>query len=520
MSSFQIESCFGAEIGAGYFDIDEILDIFKIKNAVVNHKRAKKLILEHGRKERIVSVVLRQLALDEVRPVLEGKMLPFDPYFNDDQLLNSRQDRLYDAQERFLMLCFSIATGKSVRSLKKLHEGLSSKEWRDRSIKGGNLFRYFRQELNDNTREYILSYKARLESIEPDQDIRKRVINIPSTTLEPEVNIPSHATKPVLIEDDVAERAKLEPTAFNDEVLTALRLFEDGHLLLLEQVERFKQGDRLDMGSLKQFCTRLIESYTRNPHALMAIRHIKDSSAYIAQHAMGMAVLGVHFARAMKLSESYVDVIALGALLFDLGRFRLPTPMVNKTTKMTAGEFDLFRKHIQLGEQIIRRSDNISKVIYHMLLDHHERVDGAGYPKGKQGEEISIYGKIAAIIDAYDALTSEQVHQKSMGPAQARRQLIKEAGLAFDKRLLAVFLKNIGRIPVGSCVSLSNRRIGFVLTLGHDFQPALVRQVYSVNNKAFIASTDIDLSKPGTSVKVEGEVDAQKFGLQFIKHLV
>ncbi|MEL0625260.1 hypothetical protein V6238_19655, partial [Marinomonas arenicola] len=87
------------------------------------------------------------------------------------------------------------ATGKSVRSLKKLHEGLSSKEWRDSSIKGGNLFRYFRQELNDNTREYILSYKARLESIESDHDIRKRVINIPSTTLEPEVNIPSQATK-------------------------------------------------------------------------------------------------------------------------------------------------------------------------------------------------------------------------------------------------------------------------------------------------------------------------------------
>ncbi|REG84851.1 HD-GYP domain-containing protein [Marinomonas pollencensis] len=520
MTSFQIESCFGAEIGAGYFDIDEILDIFKIKNAVVNHKRAKKLILEHGRKERIVSVVLRQLALDEVRPVLESKMLPFDPYFNDDQLLNSRQDRLYDAQERFLMLCFSIATGKSVRSLKKLHEGLSSKEWREKSIKGGNLFRYFRQELNDNTREYILSYKARLESIEPDREGRKRVPKVEAKPLAtPE---PKATREPSIAQSDkgITKRSNIEPTGFNDEVVTAFRLFEDGHSLLLEQVERFKQGNQLDIDGLAQFCSRLIESYSRNPHALMAIRHLKDASAYIAQHAMGMAVLGIHFARSMKLSEAYVDVIALGALLFDLGRFRLPTAMINKTTRMTDGEFDLFRKHIQLGEQIVRRSNNISKVIYHMLLDHHERVDGAGYPKGKVGKEISIYGKIAAIIDAYDALTSEQVHQKSMGPVRARRQLIKEAGLAFDKNLLAVFLKSIGRIPVGSCVSLSNGRVGFVLTLSHDFQPALVRQVYSVNNKTFIASTDIDLSKPGTSVEVVGEVDAQKFGLQFINHLI
>ena len=518
MSSFQIESCFGVNISSGYFDIDEILESFKIKDVVIDHPRAKKLIRNYGRKERIVGIALRQLALDEVRTVLESEMLPFDPYFNDDQLLNTRHERLYDAQERFLLLCFSIAAGKPVRSLKALHKGLTSKEWREKSISGQNLFQYFRQELNDNTRDYILSYKAKMEQFELG-NIEKAPANSSSENVERQSLAHSISAKGAAKNKPILDINK-EPVSFNDEVLTALRLFEEGHLLLLEQVVRFKQGDALDIVGLTRFCTLLVESYTRNPHALMAIRHIKDASSYLEQHSMGMAVLGLHFAKAMKLSDSYIAVIALGALIFDLGRFRLPTPLINKTSKMTSGEFDLFRKHIQLGEQIIRRSNDIPKVIYHMLLDHHERVDGAGYPKGKQGDEISTFGKVAAIIDAYDAMTSEQVHKGSMGPIKARRQLIKEAGLAFDKNLLAVFLKSLGKIPVGSCVALSNGRVGFVLTLNGDFQPALIRQVYSLNNKAFIASTDIDVSKASVSVVVEKEVDAQAFGLQFINHLV
>jgi HD-GYP domain-containing protein (c-di-GMP phosphodiesterase class II) len=287
-------------------------------------------------------------------------------------------------------------------------------------------------------------------------------------------------------------------------------------------VERFKRGDQLEMLELMKFCRRLIESHTRNNFSLMAIRHIKDASIYLEQHAMGMAVLGIHFAKAMKLSSAYVEVITLGALLFDLGRFRLPIAMVTKTTKMTDSEFDLFRKHIQFGEQILQKCDGVPKAVYQMLSDHHEKIDGSGYPAGKQDQEISVYGKIAAIIDAYDAMTSEQPHKPSMGPIKACQQMRKESGLAFDKQLLAVFLKSIGSIPVGSCVSLSNGRIGFVLTLNKSFQPSLIRQVYSATNKAFVEASDIELNKSAnlrTEVRIEKEVDPQMFGLQFINHI-
>lgn len=511
MPTFNIESCFGVDINVGYFDVEEILDIFDIKDVIIKSKRVQSLIKMHGRKERIVSIAMRQVAFDLLRPTLDSEFLPYDPYFSDGRLLNNRRERLYDAEERFLILCLSIAYGRSVRSLRKLNPDLNTKELRSKHIRGQSLFRYYRQELNDNTREYILTYQS-------DDEI-KQPIKVDSQTGLGAVESSDRTTNKITKTD---KNTRLAPTSFDNETATALKLFQYGHTLLTTQVENFKRGEQLDIPELKKFCLRLIESHTRNNFSLLAIRHIKDASIYLEQHAIGTAVLGIHFAKALKLSNAYVEVICLGALLFDLGRFRLPQAMVAKTTKMTDGEFDLFRKHIHFGEQILKNCDSIPKAVHQMLMDHHEKLDGSGYPAGKQGDEISVYGRIAAIIDAYDAMTSEQAHKPSMGPIKAIQQMQKESGLAFDKKLLSVFLQSIGRIPVGSCVLLTNGRVGFVLTLNKSFQPALVRQVYSLTNKAFVETSDIELNRSanlGVEVQIEKEMDPQTLGLQFINHI-
>ena len=522
MSAFKIESCFGADINVGYFNLDEILGIMKLKQEVLETKRIRSLLLTHDRKDRIVGIAMRQVAFDLLKPTLESNFLPFDPYYvNDEKLLNTKRERLYDAEERFLILCIAIANGRSVVSLRKLTPDLNTKELRSKRSQGQNLFRYFRQELDEHTREYILTYKARMQKEqEPDdQTLESKSLSTIKPDDKPLAHPPAKTTS-------IAKRPPLEnkyiPTSFDDETATALKLFRDGHSLLSTQVERFKRGEQLEVIELMRFCRRLVESHTRNNFSLMAIRHIKDASSYLEQHAMGMAVLGIHFAKAMKLSGAYVEVISLGALLFDLGRFRLPMTMVTKATKMTDGEFALFRKHIQFGEQILKKCDGIPKAVYQMLYDHHEKIDGTGYPDGKEDQDISVYGKIAAIIDAYDAITSEQPHKHSMGPIKACQKLKQESGLAFDKELLNIFMKHIGSTPVGSCVSLSNGRVGFVLTLNKEFQPSLVRQVYSLTNNAFMEATDIELNKPAnlrTEVVIEEEVDPQTFNIQFIDYI-
>ncbi|WP_421855604.1 HD-GYP domain-containing protein [Marinomonas sp.] len=325
--------------------MEEILGILGIKKEVIGCKRVQSIIKTHGRKDRLVGIAMRQVAFDELRPTLDSPFLPYDPFFSDDKLLNSRRERLYDSEERLLLLCMSIASGRSVVSVKKLNPGFTTKELRSKHAKKQSLFRYFRQELNDQTREYILSHKTRSDKNNSNTNGNDSVAKIPTTPVD---------TNFQALKAEAALKKALEtrfiPTSFDDETITAFKLFKDGHALLSAQVERFKRGEQLDMFELMKFCRRLVESHTRNNFSLMAIRHIKDASIYLEQHAMGMAVLGIHFAKAMKLSNAYVEVIALGALLFDLGRFRLPMAMVTKTTKMTDAEFDLFRKHIKFGE--------------------------------------------------------------------------------------------------------------------------------------------------------------------------
>lgn len=208
----------------------------------------------------------------------------------------------------------------------------------------------------------------------------------------------------------------------------------------------------------------------------------------------------------------------LGALLFDIGRFKLPEAIAKKTGKLTEAEFQLTRKHLSFGEVLLSGSSDIPKVVYQMLWEHHERLDGSGYPQGKFDDEISAYGKIGSIVDAYDSLTSEQVHRAALTPTEALRKMQKEAGVAFDKNILTVFIKSLGPIPVGSCVALSNGRLGFVLTLSNKHAPSLVRQVYSITTKAFISPSDIALDK-NDDVKVSKVVLPGDFDLRFIDHI-
>ena len=219
------------------------------------------------------------------------------------------------------------------------------------------------------------------------------------------------------------------------------------------------------------------------------------------------------------MSNAYTKAIAIGGLLFDIGRFKLPAPMVNKTGKLSESEFEMFKKHIDFSMRAVKASDWLVKIVYQMVDDHHEKIDGTGYPKGKVGEEISVYGKMAAIVDAYDAMTSSQSHKNPMSPAQACKKISDEAGLAFDKDLVKRFIQCVGRIPIGTCVELSNGRIGFVLTLNSSLMPKLVRQVFLVKQQKTITPQDIDLGVTAGEVSIKKIIDAQLINIKMESYL-
>lgn len=511
MAKFDVDDLFGVNIDFAYFNASEIVATFGLSKEVLQSKRVKGLIAQHGRKHRIVSIAIRQVMLSTLQPFLDEKFLPYDSSYVDDALHINPTERRYEAEEKLLYLALSLATGRSVVSLKRLGEKASTKETRAFYGRGRSLYQYLRQTLNDHTRDYIMRYKE--GEAEKAGSMAERVPNdAPDKPSKPSNTSPkagkfkkNSATQPA-------------PVSFDKEVQTALSLQEQGNELIAEQARSAVSGSPMDSEALHSFNRKLIDSYLRNPNALLCVRHIQNSDDYIAQHSFGCAVLGCHLANVLQLDEKYVEVITLGALLFDVGRFKLPPPLTNKAGKLSEAEFALMRKHLQFGEGVLKQAPQLPKVVYQMLWEHHERIDGAGYPQGKVDKEISSYGRIGAIVDAYDSMTSEQTFKAAMMPTQALKRMRSESGLAFDEKILQLFLSSLGRVPVGSCVSLTNGRLAFVLTLNQQKFPSLVRQVYSLSSKSYIPPTDIFIDKtPDT--RVDKVVAPADYGLRFVDHI-
>lgn len=508
MAKFDVTNLFGVDIGFAYFNVIELIDALGIKNEVLKSRRVASLIKQHSDKHHIVTIAIRQVTLTELKPVLNERFLPFDPYFESGQLHSGDRDRQYEVEDKLLLICWSLATGKSIKSLKRLKPDFSTREWREMYISGRSLYQLFRQILNDHTREYVLDYK------QGNVDEDGRVNHLGSITPEPEKRVDVSVSTPLKSNRGLS----VEPTPYVKEIQVAVRLMGQGTSLVQEQVVLLKSGKALDFKKLDDFIQKLVASHERNPYALLSLRHNKSEEAYLAQHTLGCAVLACHLTKALELDKRYVDVITLAALLFDVGRFKLPDPIINKTGKLSEVEYSLMRKHVNFGEGLLHSTPNIPKVVYQMLWDHHERIDGSGYPNGKEGDEISVYGKIGAIVDAYDSMTSEQPYKHSITPSGALRKMSKESGLAFDRDLLELFIKSLGVVPVGSCVELSNGRLGFVLTLNKSLRPALVRQVYSLLTKTFVASSDIALDR-NDDVTISKIILPSDYNLRFVDHI-
>lgn len=524
MKKFDVERCFGIDINFSYFEIDKIIQVLQLESEITSTSKIKRLTKLHGDRHRIVSIVKRQMLLDCVKPALASNLLPYDPYFYDKNVIANTKDRLYDAQERLLEVCLSVAVGKSVKSLRKLDGRYDSRDVRTRYEKGQSAFKHFRNILNDYTRDYILDFKeGKLnehgEQIKPQSDTDSSDSSDTSESASPNANQPRTGLS--LRQRSLMARAekKASVVTINDEIKDALPLYEDAIAIVESQVVMFKQGRPFEESVITDLVNRLIASYKRNPSALLCLRFVRSPETYLVQHLVGCCVLSIHFATTLKMSDAYIKAIAIGGLLFDFGRFKLPAPMINKVGKLTDSEFEMFKKHINFSMRAIKASDWLVKIVYQMVDDHHEKIDGTGYPNGKAGEEISIYGKVAAIVDAYDAMTSSQSHKKPMSPAQACRKIASESDLAFDKSLVKQFIQCIGRIPIGTCVELSNGRVGFVITLNKALMPKLIRQVYLSKQQTAMVPQDIDLEVTAGDVSIKKIIAAQNIKLKMKDYL-
>lgn len=206
----------------------------------------------------------------------------------------------------------------------------------------------------------------------------------------------------------------------------------------------------------------LVDEVLNNNDVSINIIDIKSMDNYTYQHSVNVCILSVALGIEMGLNKYQLNDLAVGALLHDIGKTLIPIEILMKPGKLTEDEFKQIQDHPRIGYDYLKRNILVCQLSKLIVCQHHERLDGTGYPQGLKGHEIHRYSKAVAICDVYDALTSDRVYKKADSPGFALEYIMSNSETQYDKELCKLFFKRVIPYPVGTRVILSTGEIAVV----------------------------------------------------------
>lgn len=225
-----------------------------------------------------------------------------------------------------------------------------------------------------------------------------------------------------------------------------------------------KDGKSLDIKEVQGVVEPILDSVIRNSEAYMWLSMMQKKSAYTYSHSVDNCALAIAFGRHMGLPKKDLRTLAIGLLMMDTGNIRIPEAILNKSSRLTEPEYKIVKKHVGHGVTILENTKGMDADVINIALTHHERFDGSGYPSALEGNQIPVYGRMAAIIDCYDAMTSQRPFSSAKSAYSALQSIYNWRGSAFQPELVEQFLQCMGVYPTGSLIEMSNGQVGIVLS--------------------------------------------------------
>ncbi len=247
------------------------------------------------------------------------------------------------------------------------------------------------------------------------------------------------------------------------EIVHAKQQHENASDMIKDVMQDLKNGGRLDIEAAETAVKTIVESVVRNESAISWLVRMRQTNDYLYTHSISSAVWATGMARHMGLPLEVVESVGLGAMLLDVGKTRLPAELLVKPERLTDEEMAIARGHVELGLQILDDTDGINMHVRAMVQTHHERHDGSGYPAGLEGQHIPVFGRIAGIVDYYDAVTSVRPYADPLSAYDCLRALNKMAGGAFQKEMVEQFIQSVGFFPPGTLVQLNDGSVAVVV---------------------------------------------------------
>jgi len=308
--------------------------------------------------------------------------------------------------------------------------------------------------------------------------------------------------------------------ALTEEIVIAQRIHSQAQGLVGSFMNNVKMGAAIDIAPIHQLADELQNSVLRNANALSCLGRIREKDNYLLEHSVNLSVLMSLFGNYRNLPADVLHQTVVGALLHDLGKILTPDDILHKPGRLTAEEFEVMKLHARHSRDILASTEGIGEIAVITAAQHHEKLDGSGYPEGLKGEEITEYGRMVAITDVYDAITSDRVYHKGMTPSQGLKKLLEWSGDHLDPELVKQFIRCIGLYPVGSLVLLESGRLGVVVeTNDQDQRLPVVRVMYHTRFRLPITVETIDLSRAGNQDRIIRAVDPEDYKLDVRKFL-
>ena len=276
-----------------------------------------------------------------------------------------------------------------------------------------------------------------------------------------------------------------------------------------------RMGKQVEMEAVNGVVEQMVDSIFRNKGALSSLSRIKSKDEYTFFHSVNVCVLMVAFAKGLGMPRSVISRAGVGALLHDVGKMAVPDGILNKEGRLTDEEFVRMKDHVTQSRIILEKTPGITEEAIAVAAQHHERFDGSGYPNRLKGEEISELGRMAAIVDVYDAITSDRCYHKGFSTSEALRKIFEWGKYHFDPKMVELFIKVVGIYPVGTMVRLESGLVGVVKEPGmENLLMPVVKVFFDKKKERFFTPYDVDLAGPDGSLhRIFGPENAQNYNI-------
>jgi len=246
----------------------------------------------------------------------------------------------------------------------------------------------------------------------------------------------------------------------------------------------------------KQVFSLIVDDLLSNKDLIVNLASIQSLEGYMFHHSVNVAVLAGIMGISLGYNRNQLIELGAGALLFDVGMTQIPKEIWKKKSPLTEEEKQILHNHPLEGFKILKSQHDLSLVSAHVAMQHHERYNGQGYPRGLKGNEIHEYARIVAIADVYDALTSAREYRARISPSEAIEFLFASGNSQFDLKLIKHFVKHVAIYPVATTVLLSTQQIGVVTKVHADaMNRPTIRILKEANGEAVNPPYEIDLRK-------------------------